>query len=36
LAAQDTLKSLKGTGPESEEEVLNDKNPIGVIAKVRF
>lgn len=36
LAAQDALKSLKGTGPESEEEVLDDKNPIGVIAKVRF
>jgi hypothetical protein len=36
LAAQDALKSLKGTGPDSEEEVLNNKNPIGVIAKVRF
>lgn len=36
LAAQDALKALKGTGPESEEEVLNDKNPVGVIAKVIF
>lgn len=36
LAAQNALKSLKGTGPDSEEEVLNNKNPIGVIAKVSF
>ena len=36
LAAQDALKSLKGTNPENEEEVLNNKNPIGVIAKVRI
>lgn len=36
LAAQDALKSLKGTGPDSEEEVLNNKVPVGVIAKVRF
>ncbi|CAB4488750.1 unnamed protein product [Rhizophagus irregularis] len=35
LAAQDALKSLKGTGPDSEEEVLNNKVPVGVIAKVR-
>ncbi|CAB5363720.1 unnamed protein product [Rhizophagus irregularis] len=34
LAAQDALKSLKGTGPDSEEEVLNNKVPVGVIAKV--
>ena len=35
LAAQDALKSLKGTGPDSEEEVLeNLSNPEGVIAKV--
>ncbi|PKY35674.1 hypothetical protein RhiirB3_476229 [Rhizophagus irregularis] len=33
LAAQDALKSLKGTGPDSEEEVLNNKVPVGVIAK---
>lgn len=36
LAAQDTLKALKGTGPESEEEVLEDNNnPTEVIAKVK-
>ncbi|CAB4483900.1 unnamed protein product [Rhizophagus irregularis] len=35
LAAQDALKSLKGTGPDSEEEVLNNKVPVGVIAKLR-
>ncbi|CAB4412298.1 unnamed protein product [Rhizophagus irregularis] len=33
--AQDALKSLKGTGPDSEEEVLNNKVPVGVIAKLR-
>ncbi|CAG8766898.1 7840_t:CDS:2, partial [Rhizophagus irregularis] len=36
LAAQDALKSLKGTGPDSEEEVLNNKVPVGVIAKLRI
>jgi len=36
LAAQDALKSLKGIGPENEEEVLNNKDPIGVIAKVKL
>lgn len=36
LAAQDALKALKGTGPESEEEVLEDNNnPTEVIAKVK-
>lgn len=36
LAAQDALKALKGIGPESEEEVLEDNNnPIGVVAKVK-
>jgi hypothetical protein len=35
LSAQDALKTLKGTGPEHEEEVLNDNdNPLGIIEKV--
>jgi len=34
LAAQDALKALKGTGPENEEEVLRDNNPIEIVAKV--
>lgn len=35
LAAQDALKALKGTGPENEEEVLEDNhNPTEVVAKV--
>ncbi len=34
LAAQDALKTLKGTGPNNEEEVLENNNPVEVIAKV--
>ncbi|PKY60931.1 hypothetical protein RhiirA4_485251 [Rhizophagus irregularis] len=34
LVAQDALKSLKGIGPDSEEEVLNKKVPVGVIVKL--
>ncbi len=34
LAAQDALKTLKGAGPNNEEEVLENNNPVEVIAKV--
>ena len=34
LAAQDALKALNGIGPENEEEVLEDDNPIETVAKV--
>ena len=38
LAAQDTLKSLKGMGPENEEDILLDsinENSLGIIEKLR-
>jgi len=34
LSAQDALKTLKGTGPNNEEEVLENNNSVEVIAKV--
>ena len=34
LSVQDTLKTLKGTKPNNEEEVLENNNSVEVIAKV--
>jgi hypothetical protein len=34
LSAQDALKTLKGTGPNNEEEVLQNNSPVEVVAKV--